>query len=61
MNLYEKIKIWDEFSEAHVVHTNSELVGRFKDKKNLVIIDVGANSGTLCDKLLENLDVKLAI
>lgn len=61
MDITDKIKEWDSECLRHVINATSILINKFKDKKDLVIIDVGANSGTFFDQLLNSLDIKKAI
>lgn len=57
----EKIKKWDELSRMHAQGSVLEIVKSLENKKNLTIIDVGANSGTLFDMLCEKLDIGRAV
>jgi FkbM family methyltransferase len=61
MDNLEIIKKWDIESKKHVISCAEIIISKFKDKKDLIIVDVGANSGTFFDMLNENLDIKKAI
>ena len=58
---YNEIKIWDEHSKMHIYGATGILISKLKDKKDLVVVDVGANSGTYFDELNKSLDIKRAI
>jgi FkbM family methyltransferase len=58
---YNEIKIWDEHSKMHIYSATGILISKLKDKKDLVVVDVGANSGTYFDELNKSLDIKRAI
>jgi FkbM family methyltransferase len=60
-NNTKAIKDWDEFSEFHIVNSTNILISELKHKSNIVIVDVGANSGTFFDRLNKNLNIKKAI
>jgi FkbM family methyltransferase len=60
-NNTKAIKDWDEFSEFHIVNSTNILISELKHKSDIVIVDVGANSGTFFDRLNKNLDIKKAI
>ena len=53
---YNEIKIWDEHSKMHIYSATGILISKLKDKKDLVVVDVGANSGTYFDELNKSLD-----
>jgi len=55
------IKDWDEFSEFHIVNSTNILIDKLKHKDSVVIVDVGANSGTFFDRLNKNLNIEKAI
>lgn len=61
MEIFDKIKEWESACLRHVYNPTGKLIEHFKDKKDLVIIDVGANSGTFFDQLLNSLDIKQAV
>lgn len=58
---FNEIKIWDEHSKKHIYNATGILISKLKDKKDLVVVDVGANSGTYFDELNNSLDIKRAI
>ena len=60
-NNTKAIKDWDEFSEFHIVNSTNILISKLKHKSDIVIVDVGANSGTFFDRLNKNLNIKKAI
>lgn len=62
MSKYTKhIKAWDKMSKKHVYGNIYEIVRLLNNKKNITVIDVGANSGTLFDVLCENFEIDRAI
>jgi FkbM family methyltransferase len=62
MNDYKnEIKIWDEHSKKHILNATSILIKELKHKKDIVVVDVGANSGTYFDELDKSLNVSKAI
>ena len=58
---FEEIKKWDNFSKFHVLNSTNYLISKLNHKKNLVVVDVGANSGTFFDLLFEGLDIERAV
>lgn len=58
---FNEIKIWDDHSKKHIYNSTKILISELKNKKDLVVIDVGANSGTYFDELNNHLDIKRAI
>jgi FkbM family methyltransferase len=58
---FEEIKKWDKFSKFHVLNSTNYLISKLNHKKNLVVVDVGANSGTFFDLLFEGLDIERAV
>ena len=60
-NNFEEIKKWDKFSKFHVLNSTNFLISKLKHKKKIVVVDVGANSGTFFDLLLDGLDIEKAI
>ena len=56
-NNTKAIKDWDEFSEFHIVNSTNILISKLKHKSDIVIVDVGANSGTFFDRLNKNLNI----
>jgi FkbM family methyltransferase len=62
MELFDKIKIWDKKAFVHLGQVGNLAVEILKNKKNVVVVDVGANTGPLLDVLyMENIDIQNVI
>lgn len=57
----QEIEIWDNYSKFHIVNSTSIINSMLQGRQDIVVVDVGANSGTYFDELDKNLDIKKAI
>jgi len=58
---FQILQKWDEVSKNFIFYNIQEISKNLSNKNDIVLIDVGANSGTFFDELNRNLNVKRAI
>lgn len=61
MNVNNTIKIWDDVSLRHVIRQAEYFVERLRDLDDVVLIDVGANSGAFFSHIQSKVKIKKAI